>query len=264
MGILNVTPDSFSDGGLCLEPDDALRQAETLLAAGADLLDIGGESTRPGGAPVSQDEELARVIPVISRLTQLGCALSIDTTKPEVARAALASGADIVNDINGLQGWPGMAEVVAAASAGLILMHNARLYRTSRTGPPQSLAADMIAFLQRSVSLAISAGIAPAQLAVDPGIGFGVSPEESVVMLQQLDVLKDLGLPILVGPSRKRFIGELLDAPVGQRQYGTAAAVTWAIASGADFVRVHDVREMRDVVRVADALARRPVERTEG
>lgn len=257
MGILNVTPDSFSDGGRYDNLTDAMKQAEKMLAAGADILDIGGESTRPGSTPVSLEDEMSRVIPVVSQIVRsFGCALSIDTYKPAVAEAAMAAGACIINDIYGLQKDPDMIRIAKAYRAGLIMMHNAQLYRPLQTAGSDHLMADVRTYLGKSIELARDGGLFAEQLVLDPGIGFGVTPAESIVMIKELIQLADFNLPILVGPSRKRFIGHLLDAPVSERIFGTAAAVAIAIAHGADIVRVHDVREMADVVRVTDALCR--------
>jgi dihydropteroate synthase len=252
MGILNVTPDSFSDGGQYMVIDQAIRHAEDLLHAGADILDIGGESTRPGFTPVSADEELQRVIPIIEKLTRsYDCPISIDTCKPAVAEAALASGACIVNDINGFQQNPEMASITYQFRAGAVLMHNARLYR--RENEVSDIISDMRNFLLKSCNIALSAGLKPDQLMIDPGIGFGVTPEESIAMIARLDELNQMELPILLGPSRKRFIGHIL-GPSVDRLYGTIAAAVAGILFGADFIRVHDVREVAEAAKVADAI----------
>lgn len=257
MGIVNVTPDSFSDGGRYLSPDDALRQAEALIKAGADILDIGGESTRPGADPVSEEEELRRVLPVVTRIAaRFDCPVSIDTAKAEVARAALEAGACIVNDVTGFAAGESMAALVAEAKAGAVLMHNARLYRDARPDGAGDGIKAILAFWQRSLQLAFQAGLASDQLILDPGIGFGVTTAESLAMIRRLPELKTLDLPILIGPSRKRFIGEILQVPAEERLMGTAAAVAVAVARGADFVRVHDVQELAPVIRMADAICR--------
>lgn len=259
MGILNVTPDSFSDGGRFLTVDQALRHAEAMLAEGADILDIGGESSRPGGAGISANEELQRVCPVLERIhREFDCPVSVDTTKEEVAAAALAAGACMVNDINGLQLVPALAALAAAHGAAVVMMHNARLYRdpAAPDRPVESLAADTRRFLVNSCRIALEAGLAADHMIIDPGVGFGVTPDESVVMIRELALLNDFNLPLLLGPSRKRFIGQILGLDAQERLNGTSAAVTLGIAYGADIVRVHDVRAMNEVARVADAICR--------
>ena len=260
MGILNVTPDSFSDGGKYFSIDESLRHAEVMLRQGADILDIGGESTKPGCLPVSLVEEHQRIIPIIELINRnFACPISVDTYKPAIAEAALAAGACTINDINGLQQDTAMARVAANYQAGVVVMHNARLYRSKQIAQQKStnIMNDVLAFLTESCRVAEQAGLSRDQLLLDPGIGFGVSPEESVVMIAELSRLCELHLPILLGPSRKRFIGEILNLPAEERLHGTSAAVAIGIAHGADFVRVHDVREMAEVARVADALCRK-------
>lgn len=258
MGILNVTPDSFSDGGRYADATHALNQAGQMLADGADIIDIGGESTRPGHTPVSEREEIERVVPVIRQIIrQYDCPVSIDTWKPGVAEAALAAGACMINDINGLQKEPELIRLAVKHDAGVIMMHNARLYRTddsasAAAGP----GVDLIGFLGRSIGDALDGRLAPDHLMLDPGIGFGVTSDESIAMIAHLQDLACFRLPILVGPSRKRFIGAILDAPVDDREFGTAAAVAISIANGADVLRVHNVRAMLQVARVSDALCR--------
>jgi dihydropteroate synthase len=259
MGILNITPDSFSDGGLYLQTDQALRHASDMLSNGADIIDIGGESTRPGCKPISAEEEINRIMPVLEIISQtFNCPISIDTTKAEVAEAALRLGACMVNDINGLQLDSCMACTIFRHQAAVVMMHNARLYRqpSIEEKTDGSLLEDIRTFLGVSIQIAKQAGISTEQMIIDPGVGFGVSPDESIQMITGLSALKDLNLPILLGPSRKRFIGHILDLPVGQRLHGTSAAVAIGIANGADIVRIHDVLEMTEVARVADALCR--------
>lgn len=260
MGILNVTPDSFSDGGQFFSVDQALRRAEEMLKEGADILDIGGESSRPGGTPISAGEELQRVIPILERIIgTFDCPVSVDTVKLQVARAALAAGACMLNDINGLQQDPALAAAAYESKAAVVIMHNARLYRkpASPDRPVASLAADMRRFLLDSCQIALQAGLSAEQMIIDPGVGFGVTPEESIQMIADLPMLQDFNLPILLGPSRKRFIGHILDLPAGERLNGTGAAVAIGIANGADLIRVHDVRAMAEVSRVADAICRK-------
>jgi len=258
MGILNVTPDSFSDGGRYADAMHALNQAGQMLAEGADIIDIGGESTRPGHTPVSEREEIERVVPVIRQIiSQFDCPVSIDTWKPGVAAAALAAGACMINDINGLHKEPDLIRLAARYDAGVIMMHNARLYRSddgsaAAAGP----GVDLIGFLGTSIAAALAGNLAPDHLMLDPGIGFGVTSDESIAMIAHLRDMASFNLPILVGPSRKRFIGAILDAPVDDREFGTAAAVAISIANGADVLRVHNVRAMMQVARVSDALCR--------
>ena len=251
MAVLNVTPDSFSGDGIYLDPDATLARAEQLVEDGADLIDVGGESTRPGATPVDQDEELRRVIPVIERLApRLPIPISIDTSKAEIARRALDAGATVVNDVWGLRHDPQLAAVARSAD-GLILMHNqiGTQYR--------DLLSDVRTGLELSVDLALQAGIPRERLVIDPGIGFGKTPAHNLEILDRLDVLRELGLPILVGTSRKSTIGKVLDLPPTERVEGTGATVAIAIARGADLVRVHDVRPLVRVCRMADAIVRR-------
>jgi dihydropteroate synthase len=248
MGIVNVTPDSFSGDGV---PDAGLAVAQGLrmVADGADILDVGAESTRPGHIPVEAETELARVLPVISRLAvEAGVPISIDTWKLPVAEAAVAAGATIVNDVWGLQRSPGLATLAAREHLGLVLMHNQQGTEYS------DLVAEVVASLRRSIDIAQAAGVAGERTIVDPGIGFGKTPEQNVEVLRRLAELQVLQHPLLVGTSRKSFIGQILDLPVDDRLEGTAASVAAAVLRGADIVRVHDVREMARVVRVAEAL----------
>jgi len=257
MGILNLTPDSFSDGNSYLSPDAAVAAAEKMVAAGADMIDIGGESTRPGSPPVSAAEELRRVLPVIERLAgRLTVPLSIDTWKAEVARAALAAGAEVVNDISGMTFDPLMAETVAATDAGLVLMHTrGRPDEMQKNTTYDDLVQEVGAFLQGAISRAGSAGIAPERVVLDPGIGFGKSVAGNLEILRRLRELSSLGRPLLVGPSRKSFIGTTLNRGVDERLFGTAAAVAVAMINGASIFRVHDVRAMRDVVDMTRAIS---------
>jgi len=268
MGILNVTPDSFSGDGLAGSLEAAVAQGLRLVDEGADILDVGGESTRPGSEPVPAEEELRRVLPVIERLAQaVDVPISIDTYKAEVARQALAAGASLVNDIWALRADPDLANVVAEAGVPVILMHNRShpqwAAKTQGSGEHQrgvehgDLLADICQELQESVELARRAGIAEEKIIVDPGLGFGKSKEQNLEVMDRLGELKSLGRPILVGPSRKSTIGLVLNLPPEQRVEGTAAAVAVCIARGADIVRVHDVRPMVLVARMTDAIVRR-------
>ena len=251
VGILNLTPDSFSDGGIHPTAESALEHARRMVSEGADIIDVGGESSRPGSTPVGADEELGRLGEVLERLPrEVDVPLSIDTTKPVVAEEALRQGFSIVNDIWGFQRAEAMGELVARHGAGCFLMHN------RATGGQGDVMAEVVAYLAHSIQIAREAGIADDQIMIDPGIGFGKVPRESYIVLRSLPRLLPLGRPILVGPSRKRFIGAVTGRAVEERLIGTAAAVAASVALGADAVRVHDVPEMVEVVRVADAIHR--------
>ncbi|MEM6590901.1 MAG: dihydropteroate synthase [Cyanobacteria bacterium P01_H01_bin.119] len=264
MGILNVTPDSFSDGGQFNRPDTALAQAQRLLKAGVDILDVGGQSTRPGAEQISLAEEVDRVVPVImairgSDMPELQSAVvSVDTTRAAVAEAAVKAGADMVNDISGGTFDPAMFATVAALKVPYILMH---IRGTPQTMQQMTDYADVVVeigdFCRRQIDQAIAAGISRHQICIDPGIGFAKTYPQNLDILRRLAELKTLNCPILVGPSRKSFIGWILDQPNPQRRvWGTAAACCAAIAAGADILRVHDGAEMADVCRVADAIWR--------
>jgi dihydropteroate synthase len=253
-GVLNVTPDSFSDGGRFHTAERAFAQAESMVEEGASVLDVGGESTRPGAEAVGEDEERRRVLPVIERIrASLGVPVSIDTTKASVARDALAAGAVVVNDVTGLAGDPEMADVVAGAGAGAVLMHMRGTPRTMQKDPRYGdLLGEVARVFRRSLRRLDRAGGAPALL--DPGIGFGKTIEHNLRLIRHAAVFGTLGRPVLLGPSRKSFLGSILDLPVEQRLEGTAAAVASGILAGAGAVRVHDVGEMRRVARVAEAI----------
>jgi dihydropteroate synthase len=266
MGVLNVTPDSFSGDGI-VEPAQAVARGSQLLADGADIIDVGGESTRPGAQPVSVDEELHRVIPVVESLArEFDAVISVDTIKAEVARHALAAGAAIVNDVSALRADPAMSAVVAAHGAPVVLMHG---YEGASTWPPRpgvnDIMAEVTAFLHQGVEVAVAAGIPREHILVDPGFGYGKTLAHNLEILRRLDALRVLEIPILIGPSRKGTIGRVLgDLPLHERVEGTAAAVTAAILRGADVIRVHDVRAMVRVARMADAIARGNPERSSG
>jgi dihydropteroate synthase len=261
MGVLNVTPDSFSDGGKFLDTGRAAEHAMAMQFAGADLLDIGGESTRPGSSGISAEEELARVLPVLQGLRGvLKIPISIDTQKPEVAETALEAGAEIINDISGLRSDPRLAKLGARCRVPLILMHMRGEPGTmQRTGFARDVSKDVVAALRKSVSIARKAGVEKSRIILDPGIGFGKSFAQNYELLEKLPQLAKLGYPLLVGTSRKGFLGATLardgkPAPPEDRIWGTAATVTAAILNGAHIVRVHDVSEMAQVARVADYL----------
>jgi dihydropteroate synthase len=265
MGVLNVTPDSFSDGGKFLEPEAAVEQAFTMEKAGANLLDIGGESTRPGSQETSAAEELNRILPVLEALRgRLKIPISVDTRRAAVAELALRAGAEIINDISGLQHEPRIADVAARAAVPIILMHMRGAPRTMQVGPfARDVMKDVVHGLRRSVAIARKAGVAKSQIILDPGIGFGKSFAQNYELLQKLPQLARLGYPLLVGTSRKGFLGATLahdgkPAPPEERIWGTAATVTASILNGAHIVRVHDVAEMAQVARVADCLLRTP------
>ena len=272
MGILNVTPDSFSGDGIISKGDvmqAALAQADEFLASGADLLDVGGESTRPGSAAVSANEELERVIPVIQALhnTFPDALISIDTYKAQVAEEAIHAGAHIINDVWGLRADPDLAHVAAKYKAPVILMHNRsnpasvdvreKLGNAYIGSEYQNLLEDVKKELLESVALAKNAGVDESLIVLDPGIGFGKTREHNLELINRLGAIRSLGYPVLLGPSRKSFIGFTLNLPPDQRVEGTAAAVSVGITRGADIIRVHDVKEMARVAKMTDALVRR-------
>ena len=256
MGVINATPDSFSDGGRYLEPERAVAQAERLAGEGADLIDLGGESTRPGAEPVDAAEERRRVVPVIERLRAAGFALpiSVDTSKVEVARAALEAGADLVNDVTGLRD-PLLAELVARAGVPVVLMHTRGTPRDMATRTNYAdLLGEVAEELRAALGRAAAAGIAADRTILDPGLGFAKTPAQTVELLARVGELKALGRPLLVGPSRKRFIGELTGASAEARLPGTLAAVTACVLAGVELIRVHDVAAARQASQVAKAL----------
>jgi len=277
MGILNITPDSFSGDGLLSRAgsesgwlDDALRQTQLFIKAGADILDVGGESTRPGSQQIDAGEETRRVIPLVEALArETDILISIDTYKAAVAEAALKAGAHMVNDVWGLRADPQLAAVVSRHKAPVILMHNRSKPSNAQVQANlggryvgmeyEDLLEDVKRELLESVALARNAGIPEENIILDPGIGFGKTVEQNLELIDRLDVIKSLGYPVLLGPSRKSFIGYTLDLPPDQRLEGTAAAVAIGIVRGADIMRLHDVEFMARVVRMTDAIVRRPV-----
>lgn len=256
MGVVNVTPDSFSDGGRWLDPSAAAERALALEASGADLIDLGGESSRPGSSPVPAEKEIARVVPVIEKLRgRIRVPLSIDTWKAPVARAALAAGAEIVNDISALSFDPEMAAAAAAASGPLILMHIRGTPRDMQESPSYGdVVGEIAAYFRERIAWTTQRGIAAERLILDPGIGFGKTVDHNLTILRRLREFVPLGRPVLIGPSRKSFLGAILDRPPEGRLLGTAAATAAAIWGGAHLVRAHDVREMRDVAAVIDRI----------
>ncbi len=262
MGVLNVTPDSFSDGGRYLDVERAVEHGRQLAAAGADIIDVGGESSRPGATPVSEEEELGRVVPVIERLAsgapgQRVVAISVDTTKAAVAERALAAGARIVNDISALRFDERMVEVVRDAGAGVVLMHMQGTPATMQQAPRyDDVVRQVREFLAERIEFAVARGVQKSQIAVDPGIGFGKTVEHNLQLLARLEQLRALGCPIVVGASRKSFIGNILGRQTHERLAGSLAAAAWSAARGADVVRAHDVAETVDVVRMVEAIGK--------
>ena len=270
IGIVNLTPDSFSGDGIYKSQikgrkrrvgivEQAVRIAERMVENGADIIDLGGESTRPGAKPVSLNEEIDRVIPVIKKLIKrIKAPISIDTSKAEVARQALDLGASIINDISGLHNDPCLVELAGRYNAGVVIMHSKGSPRTMQNNPRyKSLIPEIIDYLNKSIKVVTDAGVDSKKIIVDPGIGFGKTTAHNLEILRRLKEFKVLGKPLLVGTSRKSLIGNVLGLPVGQRQWGTAATIAIAINNGADMVRLHDVKEMAEVVRMADAISRR-------
>ena len=260
MGILNVTPDSFSDGGLFLGRDAAVAQAQTMVAEGADILDIGGESTRPGAAEVPVDQEIARVVPVIAALREAGVAtpISVDTRKAAVARAALSAGADLVNDVSAMEFDPAMADVVAEAGCPICLMHAQGRPENMQDDP---LYGDVVGevrdYLAQRIDVAVASGVTRDRIILDPGIGFGKRLEHNMALLRRLCDLRALGCPILLGASRKRFIGTLTDAPEpADRMPGSLAVALWGVTQGVQILRVHDTKATKAAVAMQLALMR--------
>lgn len=255
MGVLNVTPDSFSDGGLYAGIEAASARAKEMVAEGADLLDVGGESTRPGAEDVSVDEELRRVVPVIERIAALGVPVSVDTRKAAVAAAAIDAGAAIVNDVSAGTYDREMLPLVAERGVDVVLMH---MRGTPKTMDAEAEYTDVVTEVRRElverVSAAQAAGVATERILVDPGLGFAKGAEESLEVVRRIDELAGIGRPLVVGPSRKRFVGHILDSPIDDRLEGTAAVVAWLASRGTDVVRVHDVGVMRRVVETIAAI----------
>jgi dihydropteroate synthase len=256
MGVINVTPDSFSDGGRYLNVERAIAHGLEMVDGGADILDIGGESSRPGAAPVGEEEETRRVLPVIEGLRpKVDVPISLDTRKPGVARRGLDAGVNILNDTSGLSEGTEMAEMADQTGAGLVIMHMRGTPQTMQTDTTyEDLIGEIKAFFETRVGLALRLGVAREQIVVDPGIGFGKSVEGNLELIRRLPDLRIPGIPLMIGPSRKSFIGKVLDRTADKRIWGTAAAVALGIAFGANIVRVHDAAEMADVVRMTNAV----------
>jgi dihydropteroate synthase len=254
MGIVNVTPDSFSDGGEFLDPAKAIEHGERLIAEGADIVDIGGESTRPGAQPAGAEEELGRVLPILRALRDVSVPVSVDTMKPEVMRAVLGEGASMINDVNALRS-PGAMEAVAASDAGVCLMHMLGEPRTMQQSPQyDDVVSEVGAFLRKRARVAVAAGIARERIAVDPGFGFGKTPEHNMLLLRNLGALKEAGFTVLFGASRKSSLGRITGRPAGERVHASVAAALLAAERGASILRVHDVAATRDALAVWTAL----------
>jgi dihydropteroate synthase len=259
MGVLNVTPDSFSDGGRFLDPSRAIAHAERMIEDGADIIDVGGESTRPGSELIPLEAELERVTPVLEGIASMksGVAVSIDTWKSEVAERALDLGAHAINDISGLQFDPKLASLAGRYKAGLVISHIKGTPKNMQADPVYNdVVAEIKEFLEGAASKAVEEGALRESIVLDPGIGFGKKLGHNLTILKRLGELVDLGYPVLIGPSRKSFIGAILDAPVEERLEGTLAAATMGVAHGASIVRVHDVKEARRALALADAIVK--------
>jgi len=255
MGVVNVTPDSFSDGGLYLDPEAAVAHGRELAEEGAEVLDVGGESTRPGAEAVSVEEELRRVVPVVEGLRELEARVSVDTSKVRVAAAALDAGAEIVNDVTALRGDPEMAALCAERGCGVVLMHMLGTPRTMQDDPHYGdVVAEVKAFLAERLEAAVAAGIPEEGIWLDPGIGFGKTLDHNTELLRRLGELRELGRPLVVGTSRKSFIGRLDGAPASERLGGTIASSLLAAANGVEVLRVHDVAAVRQALAVAKAI----------
>lgn len=257
MGVLNVTPDSFSDGGRFFDPAVAVARAREMMAEGAAIIDVGGESTRPGSRPVAAEEQIRRTVPVISALAELpDCLISIDTMSAEVARAALAAGAHIINDVSGFEHDPQMADVAAAFQAGVVLMHMQGLPESMQSDPQyESVVHEVVDYLQERAEIAVHAGLDSKCIVVDPGIGFGKTQPHNMALLRAIPAMRDLGYPVLIGASRKSVVGYLTGRAVDDRLAGGLGVAAFAVGQGAEILRVHDVKETCDLVHVLDKLA---------
>jgi dihydropteroate synthase len=260
MGVLNVTPDSFSDGGLWFDENDAIAHGREMIEQGAAIIDVGGESTRPGAVPVPATEELRRVLPVVQALAASSdVPISIDTRKPDVAARAIEAGATIINDTAGEEADPRMDAVVLESGAAIVVMHSRGTPATMKSLTDYSdVVDDVRAWLDERARSLIAGGVSPESIALDPGIGFAKSPEQSLLLLNRLEDILAIGYPVVVGTSRKSFIGATLDLPEDERLEGTAASVAWAVAKGSHIVRVHDIQAMERVVRMTEAIKDAP------
>ncbi|GAB1723144.1 MAG: 7,8-dihydropteroate synthase [Nitrospira sp.] len=258
MGVLNVTPDSFSDGGAYVTIEQAVNHARQMQAQGADIIDIGAESSRPGAQPIAESEELRRLIPVVEAVREaVSLPISVDTTKAVVARMAIQAGAVIVNDISALQGDPLMAGLVAETGVAVVLMHMQGTPQTMQQSPRYgNVVEEVTVFLQQRAQHALARGIRPSQIVLDPGFGFGKLQEHNLHMLAEFEAFTKLGYPVLAGVSRKQFIGNLTRQPVHDREFGNAGAIAVAVLKGAHIIRVHDVRAMKDTATVVSAISR--------
>lgn len=258
MGVLNVTPDSFSDGGTFVTVEQAVDHARQMQAEGADIIDIGAESSRPGAHPIDEREELRRLIPVVEAVrAAVSLPISVDTTKAAVARSAIQAGAAIVNDISALQGDSLMAQLVAETGVGVVLMHMQGTPQTMQQSPRYgNVVEEVMAFLQQRAQVAIACGVRSSQIVLDPGFGFGKLQEHNLRMLAEFEAFTTLGYPVLAGVSRKQFIGNVIRRPVHEREFGNAGAVAVAVLKGAHIIRVHDVRAMKDTATVVSAISR--------
>jgi len=258
MGVLNVTPDSFSDGGTFVTVEQAVDHARQMQAEGADIIDIGAESSRPGAHPIDEREELRRLIPVVEAVrAAVSLPISVDTTKAAVARSAIQAGVAIVNDISALQGDSSMAQLVAETGVGVVLMHMQGTPQTMQQSPRYgNVVEEVMAFLQQRAQVAIACGVRSSQIVLDPGFGFGKLQEHNLRMLAEFEAFTTLGYPVLAGVSRKQFIGNVIRRPVHEREFGNAGAVAVAVLKGAHIIRVHDVRAMKDTATVVSAISR--------
>ena len=256
MGIINLSPESFYGASRCGTLEQALHVAEKMIEEGADILDIGAESSRPGSAPLSEQEELNRLLPVVIKLSEIvNIPISVDTYKPAVAHEVLNAGASIINDITGLQRFPDMAKNIARFRAGVILMHMQGTPKTMQDNPQYvDLLTEISGFLNQSITIAVSAGIDPNKIAIDPGIGFGKADSHNLLILKNLSRLKELGKPVLLGISRKSLIGNILNVPVGERLEGSLSAAVFGVIQGAAIIRTHDVEATRRAVKVAESI----------
>lgn len=264
MGIINTTPDSFSDGGKHLDPEVAIAEGLRMLDAGADIVDVGGESTRPGSLPITEEEELSRAIPVVRGVFQArpGAVISIDTRRRGVAEAGLAAGAQIINDVSGFRDDPGLVDLARESGAAVVIMHMLGRPKTMQQEIHyDSFPGDILDFLQERIRSLERAGVEPEKIVIDPGIGFGKTFPQNLILINRLNVFTSLGKHVLVGPSRKAFLGKILDKPIAaDRDTGTLAAITAAILRGASIVRVHEVPPAVEACRVADAIVRESVD----